>query len=181
MFHRKTWALSLVLVLLAAALSGCAMGSQTAWPDRELTISVDEALAAQDAAIAGMMGGAAELTESQVSSFLSTLLQQNSGANTPVDSIQAWFEPDNQVYLRVQLKDGVMLGGSTLDLVGKVMVQDQHVMVDIQEAGANGYSVAGDVVAPVSAWINHFLSDPNMGTIVNVSTGSGTITVGIGG
>lgn len=181
MFHRKTWALSLVLVLLVATLSGCAMGSQTAWPDREITISVDEALMAQDTALAGMMMGGAELTESQFSSFLSTLLQQNMGANTPIEAIWAWFEPDNQIYLRVQLKEGVMLGGNTLDLVGKIMVQDQHVMVDLQEAGANGMSLSGDMISPISAWINHFLSDPNLGTIVNVSTDTGKIMLGLGG
>jgi hypothetical protein len=178
---RKTWALSLVLVLLMASLAGCAMGSQTKWPDRQLTVSVDEALAAQDAAVAGLAAGSAELTESQFSSLLSVGLQQNSGPNNPIKSISAWFEKDNQVFLRVQLGDGVMMGGNTVDLVGKIAVKDQHVNVDIQEAGANGYSVAGDAIAPVNAWINHFLADPNLGVIVNVTTDTGKITLGLGG
>lgn len=178
---RKTWALSLVLVLLMASLAGCAMGSQSKWPDRQITISVDEALAAQDAALGGLAAGSAELTESQFSSFLSVLLQQNSGKNTPIKNIWTWFEPDNQVFMRVELNDGVMLGGNTIDLVGKLSVKDQHVNIDLQEAGANGYSVAGDAIAPVNAWINHFLADPNLGVIVNVSTDTGKVTLGLGG
>jgi hypothetical protein len=150
-------------------------------PDREITISVDEALAAQDAGMAGLMAGSLALTESQFSSFLTVLLQQNTGPNVPVDSVMAWFEPDNQIFLRVTLKEGVLLGGDTVDLVGSIMVEDQHVAVDLQEAAANGVSISGPLLDAVDAQINGALAGPNMGVIVDVSTDSGTLMLGMGG
>jgi hypothetical protein len=177
--NRKLLALSFVLVLVVASLSGCAMGATMAPPDREITVSVDDALAAQDAGMAGLMIGQVEMSESQFSSFLSVLLQQNTGPNNPITGIHAWFEPDNQIYLRVALADGVLLGSNTVDLVGKVMVADNHLMVDLQEAAANGYSVSGAMLAPVNAYINGALSDPSMGVAVDVSTSEGMITIGL--
>lgn len=177
--NRKLLVLSFVLVLLAASLSGCAMGATMAPPARDITVSVDEALTAQDAGIAGLVAGQVEWTESEFSSFLSVLLEQNSGPNQPIAGIHAWFEPDNQIYLRVALKEGVLLGGNTLDLVGKVMVANQHLSVDVQEASANGYSVSGAMLAPVNAYINNALADPSMGVAVDVSTGQGTISIGL--
>src|SRR5438477_260891 len=111
MLNRKTVTLALVLVLLVSSLSACAAGSTVNPPSRDVTISVDDALAAQNAGMAGVMGGKVEWTESQFSSFLTVLLQQNTGPNTPIKSIKAWFEPNNQIFLRAELKDGVLLGG----------------------------------------------------------------------
>jgi hypothetical protein len=182
MLHRKTWALSLVLVLLMASLTGCMMGgSQTAWPDRELTINIDEALAAQDAGMAGMMSGSLELTESQFSSFLSTLLQQNTGPNFPITQIQTYFEPEGKIYARIQLGEGVLLGGDTIDAIGSVNVVDGHVVIDLDEASANGFTVSGPILDAISSQINAQLADPSMGTIVTVTTDTGTISLGMGG
>jgi hypothetical protein len=182
MLHRKTWALSLVLVLLMASLTGCMMGgSQMAWPDRELTINIDEALAAQDAGMMGMMSGSVEWTESQFSSFLTTLLQQNTGPNFPIKEIQTYFEPGGKIYARINLGEGVLLGGDTIDAVGSVNVVGGHVVVDLDEASANGFTVAGPVLDALSAQINAQLADPSMGTIVTVSTDTGKIMLGMGG
>jgi hypothetical protein len=179
MLNRKTVALSLVLVLLAVITSACAPGAATV-PDREVSISVDTALEAQNAGMAGLMGGQVEWTEAQFSSFLTVLLQQNTGENNPIESITTWFEPGNQIFIRAQLADGVLLGGNTIDLVGTVGVENNHLQVNISEAAANGYSVSGAAVQPVNAWINYVLADPNMGVAVNVETGEGTLTVGLG-
>jgi hypothetical protein len=157
------------------------MGSTMAPPDREITISVDEALAAQDAGMAGLLAGSLALTESQFSSFLTILLQQNTGPNFPVESVMAWFEPNNQIFLRATLREGVLLGGDTLDLVGSIMVENQHVAVDLQEATANGMSISGPMLDMVDAQINGALADPSMGVILDVSTDSGTLNLGMGG
>lgn len=79
MLNRKTVKLALMLVLLVSSLSACAAGSAVNPPSRDVTVSVDEALAAQNAGMAGMMGGKVDWTESQFSSFLTVLLQQNTG------------------------------------------------------------------------------------------------------
>lgn len=179
MLNRKTVALALVLVLLVSSLSACAAGSAVNPPARDITISVDDALAAQNAGMAGLMAGKAEWTESQFSSFLTVLLQQNTGPNVPIKSIKAWFEPDNKIFLRAELNDGVLLGGNAIDLAGSITVADHHLTVNLTDAAANGYSVSGAPVDMVSSWINHFLSDPNLGVAVDVSTSEGKLTVGL--
>ncbi len=179
MLNRKTVKLALMLVLLVSSLSACAAGSAVNPPSRDVTISVDEALAAQNAGMAGMMGGKVEMTESQFSSFLTVLLQQNTGPNMPIKSIKAWFEPDNKIFLRAELNDGVLKGGNTIDLAGTVMVQDHHLMVNLTDAAANGVSASGAPVDMVSTWINHFLADPNMGVAVDVATSQGTLTISL--
>ena len=179
MLNRKTVKLALMLVLLVSSLSACAAGSAVNPPSRDVTVSVDEALAAQNAGMAGMMGGKVDWTESQFSSFLTVLLQQNTGPNVPVKSIKAWFEPDNKIFLRAELTDGVLLGGNTIDLAGTVSVQDHHIVINLTDAAANGLSASGAPVEMVSTWINHFLADPNLGVAVDVTTGEGTLTISL--
>ena len=123
MLNRRIWVVALVALLLMSSLAGCAMGDVSA-PDREVPISIDAALEGQAAGMQGLMSGSVTWTESQLSSFLTELLKQNTGPNQPVDSIVVWLEPDNMLHARVALKDGVLLGGSNIDLMGKVMVQD---------------------------------------------------------
>ena len=103
MQFRKFRAVLVVAVLLVSVLGGCAMGSQMAWPDRELTIDLDTALMAQDTGMAALMMGSVEWTESEFSSFLTYLLRQNTGENSPVDIIQTWFEADNKIYVSASI------------------------------------------------------------------------------
>ena len=77
MLNRKTVTLTLVLVLLVSSLSACAAGAGMNPPSRDITISVDDALAAQNAGMSGLMAGKVELTEGQFSSFLTTLALQD--------------------------------------------------------------------------------------------------------
>ena len=179
MLNRKTVTLTLVLVLLVSSLSACAAGAGMNPPSRDITISVDDALAAQNAGMSGLMAGKVEWTEGQFSSFLTTLALQNTGKATPIKSIKAWFDPDNKIFLRVELVDGVLLGGNTIDLAGTVAVQDHHLMVNLSDAAANGMSVSGAPVDMVSAWINHFLADPNFGVAVDVKTDTGKLMLGL--
>lgn len=180
MLNRKTVALALVLVLLVSSLSACAAGAAVAPPSRDIAISVDDALAAQNAGMAGLMAGKVEWTEAQFSSFLTVLLQQNTGKNTPIKSIKTWFEPDNKIFIQAELNDGVLLGGNTIDLAGTVSVKDNHLNVSLTDAAANGYSISGAPLDAVNAWINHVLSDPNLGVAVNVATDQGKLTLSLG-
>jgi hypothetical protein len=180
MLNRRTWIVALVALLLMASLGGCAAGDVPA-PDREVPISVDAALEGQNAGLAGLMGGNVTWTEAQFSSFLTELLRQNTGPNQPVDAITAWFDPDNNVHLRVALKDGVLLGGKNIDLTGKVAVVDGKVQLNLAEAGANGMMLSGAWMQYISDYINSYLASPSFGVAADVQTGDGTITISLGG
>ena len=175
MFNRKNWPLLLVVVLLVSSLAACTSGGATV-PDREVEISVDEAMMAQEMGMAGMMMGSVEWTESQFSSLLSVLIEQNGAENNPIDSVTAWFEPD-MMYLRVQMVDGTMPMGDTLDLAGSVSVENNFVVVDLQSASAGPFTVGGSILGPISAHINKALQDPSLGVAVGVEMGEGTIMV----
>lgn len=181
MLNRKNLAVSLVVVLLLTMLAGCTMGEAAGWPDRDVEINLDTALAAQDAGIAGLMMGNLQWTESEFSSFLTELVKQNAGEANVVESITAWFEPGNQVYLRVELMPGTVPFGNTLDLAGTVDVQDTFVHVDLSDAGIGGVRVSGPMLDVVTGAINRALADPSLGVAVDVETGDGTLGVTVGG
>jgi hypothetical protein len=180
MLNRRTWIVALVALLLMASLGGCAMGDVPA-PEREVPISVDAALEGQNAGLAGIMGGSVTWTESQLSSFLTELLRQNTGPNQPVDSIIVWLSPDNQVHVRVALKEGVLLGGNNIDLAGTVGVADGKVQLDLDSAGANGMMVSGDWMQFITDYINSYLASPSFGVAADVTTGDGDITISLAG
>lgn len=180
MLNRKNWVVAVVALLLMASLAGCAMGDVPA-PEKEVAISIDEALAGQNAGLQGLMSGAVTWTDSQFSSFLTELLRQNTGPNQPVDSITAWFMPDNMVHLRIALKDGVLLGGQNIDVAGMVDVVDGQVQINVTEAGANGMMVSGPLTEFVSSYINGFLASPAYGVAADVETGDGTLMVKLAG
>ena len=179
MLNRRNWVVLSATILLIVSLAACA-AQGVALPERELTVDVDTALAAQGK-LGNLMMGSAEWTESEFSSLLSVLLDQNSGENNPVTGVHVWFEPDNQIYVRVALKDGVIPTGNTLDLAGTVDVVDNQVQVDIAQAGAGNMSVSGAFLAPISAQINAALADPSMGVAADVTTDEGMIMVEVGG
>jgi hypothetical protein len=152
------------------------MASAVTVPDRPLTVDVDTALAAQNK----LMTGQLSWTESEFSSLLSVLLDQNTSDNNPVTGINVWFEPDNEVIVRVDLKDGVIPVGNTLDLAGKVSVVNGYLNITLDQAGAGNMSVSGAMLAPISAQINSALSGPGMMQLpVNVHTESGMLSVGM--
>jgi hypothetical protein len=170
---------SIIALLLVASVAACT-AAPVAVPDRPIKVDVDTALAAQNKAM-GLMSGNVDWTESEFSSLLSVLLQQNGGENNPVNGVKVWFEPDNNVVIQVDLKDGVIPNVSTLDLAGTVGIKDNHVMVDLTGVGAGNMSITGAALAPISAQINAALADPSLGVAANVATDSGSISVGLGG
>lgn len=170
---------SIIGLLLVASLAGC-VAAPVAVPDREITVDVTTALDAQNKAM-GLMSGNVEWSEAEFSSLLSVLLDQNTGDANPVNDLKVWFEPNNQVVIRVNLKDGVIPTGNTLDLAGTVAVENNHVVVNLQQVGAGNVSITGAALAPITAQINAALADPSLGVAVDVSTDTGTISVGLGG
>ncbi len=181
MLNRKNLAVSLVVVLLLTMLAGCTTGEAAGWPDRDVEVSLDTALAAQDAGIAGLMMGNLQWTESEFSSFLTELVKQNAGEANVVENITAWFEPGNEVFLRVELTPGTMPFGNVVELAGNVDVEGNYVQVDLSDAAVGGMRVAGPMLDVVSGAINRALADPSLGVAVDVETGDGTLGVTVGG
>jgi hypothetical protein len=180
MLSRRNWVVLIVSLLLVASLAACTATSVDV-PDRPIELDVNSAVEAQNMAMAGLMAGSLELDESQFSSLLTELLRQNSNENNPVDSVNVWFEPNNEVVIRVNLKEGVLPFGNTLDLAGTIGVEDNHVVVNLDQAGVGNMSVSGAMLEPISAQINAALADPSLGVAADVQTDTGTITVTIGG
>jgi len=179
MLNRRNWVVSIIALLLVASVAACT-AAPVAVPERDITVDVNTALDAQNKAM-GLMSGDVDWSESEFSSLLSVLLQQNGGENNPVEGVKVWFEPDNQVFLQVDLKEGVIPNVDKLDLAGTVGVEDNHVVVDLSAVGAGNVSLTGASLAPISAQINAALADPSLGVAADVSTDTGTITVGLGG
>ena len=164
-----------VLSLLLVVVSACAAPPQP--PARDVEISHEAALAAQDALMGGIVMGEVMLSESEFSSYVTKALEANSGPNQPVDSVMVWIEPD-ALHFRVTLKEGVSMMGNTLDLVGNLMVSDGHLMVDLQQVGVGGMAVGGGMLAPVAAQINAVLAQNIMlpGNVM-VSQDSGSLMI----
>ena len=180
MLNRRNWVVSFFALLLVSSVAACT-AAPVAVPDREIAVDVTTAMDAQNKAMSLVTAGSVDWTEAEFSSLLSVLLEQNGGANNPVEDIIVWFEPNNQVVIRVALKEGVLPSGNSLDLAGTVAVENNHVVVDLQQAGAGNMSISGASLAPISAQINAALADPSLGVAVDVSTDTGTISVGLGG
>jgi len=179
MHNRKMWALALVLVLLMASLSACSVGEPTASCDPE--INTELALEAQNAGMAGLAMGQVEWNESHLSSFLTVLLQQNTGSNFPVDAIEVCLDEGNQIAVNVQLMDDVLLGGDTLSLAGTIGVSNGSVSVDLSEAAGNGFVASSALLAPINAQINAALGSALTGLPVSVETTGDTLTISMGG
>ncbi|MBO9394549.1 hypothetical protein [Caldilinea sp.] len=177
MLNRRIWIVALVAVLLMSMLAGCSMGDVPA-PSRNVPISIDAALEGQNAGLMGLMTGEVTWTESQLSSFLTELLKQNTGPNQPVDAITVWLEPGNKVHARITLKEGVLLGSRNIDVAGQIMVQGGKLMVNLASAGANGMMVSGPLMDLVNSYINGALA--GFGVAADVSTGEGSITIKVG-
>jgi hypothetical protein len=167
-------------MFLIASLAACT--APVAVPDREIEIDSNTAYEAQQMLMADMMMGSAEMTESEFSSLLTVLLEQNSGDANPVAAVKVWFEPDNQVFAQVQLVEGVLpetFGGNTLDLAGTIGVDAGQVTLDLTGASAGGFGVSGAMLAPIANEINAALA--GLGAVpVNVETAEGTVSVGMG-
>ena len=179
MLNRRNWVVALVALLLVGVLAGCAAG--VAVPEREVEVSVDTALEAQNKLAGLMMAGEVDWSESEFSSLLSVLLDQNSGENNPVEAIHVWFEPGNKVIARIAMLDGVLpeAVGDTLELAGTLDVEDGKVVLNLDAAGAGALGVSPALLAPISAQINAALAGL-AGVPVDVETEEGSMSVSLG-
>lgn len=168
-----------VTLLMMSLLAGC-MASTVQMPTRPITISVNDALDAQSAGMSALLSGQVEWTENQFSSLLSELVKQNSGPNMPIQEIDTWFEPNNQLFMRVLLQNNVLKQGNTLDLQGTVEVQNHHLVITLQQAGVGEMSVSNPILTSISTQINNVLASPNLGVAVKVTTDTGKLTVQLG-
>lgn len=176
-FHKKlvAWA---AITVVAFSLSACAFGSGLSIPEREVPISLDSALEAQDMGMMGLLMGSVEWTEGQFSSLLTELIAQNAGDANPIETVTAWFEPD-QMYLRIALADGVLPEGfgNTVEVAGTIALEGDVIQVDLNQAAAAGYVVTGDVLGPINEQINMALADFPLGIGGEVTLGTGTLSI----
>lgn len=180
MGNQRKFVLSVVIVLLLASLAAC-MPGMVQVPTRQITISADEAVAAQRVGMAALATGKVEWTENQFSSFLTELLKQNMGHNTPIQAIHVWFEPNNEMYVRVLLKEGVLKQGNTLDLHGSVHVTNHHVVVRFQQAGVGDMSVSEPILTTVNSQIDKAFASASLGVAATVKTETGKLMIQLGG
>ncbi|MEX1018740.1 MAG: hypothetical protein WDZ49_03735 [Litorilinea sp.] len=165
-------------MLVMLGLVGC-VAQPTMVPARDVEVSMDQALMAQNK-LGDLMMGSVEWTESEFSSLLSVLLEQNAGENNPIEDVTVWFEPNNQIVIRIQLVDELVAGVSTLDVAGTVDVQGNHVVVDVTQAGTGNLSLSESMLPAISEQINTALADPQLGVAAGVETDSGVIRLNLG-
>lgn len=165
----------LLLSLLAVSiLSGCMMGERMMLEyAHDVEISDEMAMEAQTALMMGLSEGSVTLSDSHMSSLLTWGVQQD--GDESISSITTTFDEDN-MYISVELSEASD-GIDRLGLVGNVMVENHIVMVDIKEVSAGPFFVGGPLMSFISDRINAALNDPALGTVVDVSTGEGTITI----
>lgn len=179
MIRKQNLSFMIVVLLLMTTLVGCT-ASAVKMPTRTISVTQQEAIDGQNAAMSGLLSGKVEWTENQFSSLVSELLKGNSGPKMPVTAIHAWFEPNNEIYLRVILMPHVLHTGETLDLKGTVNVENKHVVVNLQQAGMGNMSVGEPLLTNISSQINSVLSGGQFGVAAAVQTTSGKLTVKIG-
>ncbi|MCB0108036.1 MAG: hypothetical protein KDE53_19070, partial [Caldilineaceae bacterium] len=149
-----------VMALFMALLSACAVG-EPMMAGHDVEISIDEALAGQDALMAGAMTGNVALSESQASSFLTELLKQNHLNKVEIADISAAMDGDLNT-ITIDLAEPV--GGiDSLGVAGTMMSSGGVVSVDLDQAWAGGMGVDPALLDLVSAQINASLAGMPMG------------------
>jgi len=178
MQFRRLGLVLVTLLVVVSVLAGCVSGAEMTWPDREVAVDLDTALAAQDLAMGAMMTGSVAWTEAEFSSFVTYMLKQNAGAYLPVEEVKVWFEPDNQIFVEVLPAAGLPLAGPIM-ASGMIGVENQNVVVDLDQAAVGPVSVVGPLLDVVNGAINRALGDPSLGVAVDVSTDTGMINLGL--
>jgi hypothetical protein len=178
MLNRRNWVVSIIAMVLVVSLAACTAATVSV-PNRSIDVSLDTALMAQDKA-GGLLFGAVEWSESEFSSLLSVLLEQNSGDENPVTGVHVWFEPNNQVVIRVALVDGLVPLGNSVDLAGTVSASGGQILVNVTALGIGGAGISGDIPNAVSGQINAALAGFDLGVDINVTTDTGKVMVGLG-
>jgi hypothetical protein len=169
----------LTTCLLILVLSACSI-SAIPTPNRPIEISVDDALSAQTALSNSLTTGVVTLTEAELSSFLTKLLEANTGPDQPVESIITWIEPDN-FHIRVTWKDDVSMagGGKTVDLIATLAIVDDRLHLEVDRAASGAYVVSGAMLEPVVAQINSALAQQMPLPPLEITQETGVLTVSL--
>ncbi len=178
MLNRRNWVVSLIAMLLVVSLTACT-ASTVSVPNRPIEVDVNTAYEAQNKLAELLMLGSVEWSESEFSSLVSVLLDQNSGDENPVTGVHVWFEPNNQVVIRVALVPGLTPLGDSVNLAGTISADAGKLAVNVSALGIGGLSVSGDVLSLVSTQINAALAGIDIGLPISVSTDTGKITVSL--
>lgn len=160
MANRRSLLVIGVMALFVAVLSACAPGTPT-MAEHEVEISIDEALAGQDAVMTGLPTGSVSLSESQASSLLTELLKQNQLNKVEIADISAEMDGDMNT-ITVNLASPV--GGiDSMGIAGTMMSTDGVVSVELAQAWAGGMGVDPALLGLISAQINASLAGMPMG------------------
>lgn len=160
MANRKSILIIGVMALFVAVLSACAPGTPS-MAEHEVDISIDEALAGQDAVIAGMASGSVSLTESQASSLLTELLKQNQINKVEIAGISSAMDGDVNT-ITVDLASPIA-GVDSLGVAGTLSSADGVVSVELAQAWAGNMGVDPGLLGLISAQINASLAGMPMG------------------
>ena len=172
MLNRKNLVVSFVLVLLVAMLAGCAAGGAM-MPEGDVEISMDAAMDAQNKAMAGLMAGEVALTDSELSSLATELIKQNLGDMGLVTGVTTMFG-DGQIAIQIDTVAG------PVQLVGNIMVDDNIVSVELEQAAAMGMAATGPMLGVVEGAINRALNSPELGVALDIQASDGELMVGLG-
>lgn len=160
MANRRSLFVIGVTALYLAVLSACAPGSPM-MADHEVEISIDEALAGQEAVMTGAVAGSIALSESQASSLLTELLKQNQLNKVEIADISAEMDGDVNT-ITVDLASPV--GGiDSLGVAGTLASADGVVSVELDQAWAGNMGVDPALLGLISAQINASLAGMPMG------------------
>ena len=175
MFSRKNLLVTMILVLVVAVLAGCGTAEEAVMAlERQIDITMEDALAAQEKAMNALMTGEATWSEAEFSSLVSTLIEQN-GGGAFVEEVKAYFDDGNMITLEATLPGGVKAA-----LAGTIDVNDaNNIEIDLEAASAMGMAAAGGMLDVVEGAINRALADPTMGVAVDVETTEGGISLGL--
>jgi hypothetical protein len=150
-----------VALLFAVALSACSVGSPML-ADHEVDISMDEAIAGQDAVMNGVATGDIALSESEASSLLTELLKQNDLDSVEISAITANVDADGVNTLAIDLASPV--GGiDSLGVSGSLVSEGGVLMLDLDQAWAGGMGVDSSILDLISAQVNASLAGMPMG------------------
>lgn len=149
-----------VMALFLAVLSACAPGSPS-MAEHEVDISIDEAMAGQDAVMAGAMSGSISLSESQASSLLTELLKQNQLNKLEIADISASMDGDVNM-ITIDLGSPIA-GVDSVSLAGTLTSSDGIVSLDLDQVQAGGMGVDPALLGMISSQINASLAGMAMG------------------
>lgn len=147
-------------MLFAVVISGC-MAGEPMMAGSDVEISIDEALAGQDAVMQGAMAGSVSLSDSQASSLITELLKQNGLNKVEIAGISAGMDGDMNT-ISIDLASPVA-GIDSLGFSASMVSSGGVLSVDVDQAWAGGMGVDSAVLDMVSAQINANLAGMPLG------------------